>query len=90
MKTAIAYYRESTADQGKSGNGLEAQKRTVHAWASANDVTVIGEHTDIASGKSRNGRHELAKAIDRMNQGEADMMVSAKMDRLSPVGRGFR
>lgn len=83
MKTAIATYRESTEDQGKSGNGLAAQKRTVHLWASANEVTIIGEYTDIASGKSTNGRHELAKAIARMNAHEADILVSAKLDRLT-------
>ena len=38
---------------------------------------------DVASGKTTNGRHGLRAAMDRIEAGEADALVVAKLDRLS-------
>ncbi|WP_321530947.1 recombinase family protein [uncultured Desulfuromonas sp.] len=75
----IAYYRVSTAGQGKSGLGLESQKAIVEHFAGDN---LIGEFTDIASASSTNGRTGLAKAIKEANAGGHTIIV-AKCDRLS-------
>ena len=48
---AIALYRVSTAEQGHSGLGLEAQQVAVRAFVGAQGWTLIGEFSDIASGK---------------------------------------
>ena len=48
---AVGLYRVSTAEQGQSGLGLEAQQASVRAFAAAQGWTLVAEHSDIASGK---------------------------------------
>ena len=43
MPNAIAYYRVSTARQGRSGLGLEAQREAVRRFAKAEGIEVAGE-----------------------------------------------
>ena len=75
----IAYYRVSTARQGRSGLGLEAQRQAV--LAHLNGVKPIAEFTEIESGK-KNDRPKLAEALAacRLHRGT---LVIAKMDRLA-------
>ena len=56
----VAYYRVSTAKQGRSGLGLEAQRASV--LASIKDGRLLAEFTEVESGK-RNDRPELGQAI---------------------------
>jgi DNA invertase Pin-like site-specific DNA recombinase len=78
---AIAYYRVSTDKQGESGYGLEAQKSSVERYCKSAGLEIIGEHTDIESGK-KNARPGLATAIqDAARTGSR--LVIAKLDRLS-------
>jgi DNA invertase Pin-like site-specific DNA recombinase len=58
----VAYYRVSTARQGRSGLGLEAQKRAVAEYLNGGDWKIVGEFTEVESGK-RADRPELAKAL---------------------------
>ena len=48
---AVGLYRVSTAEQGQSGLGLEAQQASVRAFVAAQSWTLVAEHSDIASGK---------------------------------------
>jgi DNA invertase Pin-like site-specific DNA recombinase len=48
---AIGLYRVSTAEQGHSGLGLEAQRASVRAYVAAQGWTLVAEHEDVASGK---------------------------------------
>ena len=48
---AVALYRVSTAEQGHSGLGLEAQRASVQAFVAAQGWTLTGEFSDIANGK---------------------------------------
>jgi DNA invertase Pin-like site-specific DNA recombinase len=77
----VAYYRVSTAKQGKSGLGLEAQQMAVESYAKANDGAIIKSYTEVETGK-RADRQELGKAIAhaRMSKGT---LVIAKLDRLA-------
>ena len=77
----IAYYRVSTVQQGRSGLGLDAQRATVQKHLAAVGGRLIGEFTDIESGK-RTDRPELAKAIAACQQHRATLVV-AKLDRLA-------
>lgn len=61
MKT-ITYYRVSTATQGRSGLGLEAQRDAVGRFCQTRGCEVLAEYTEVESGK-RNDRPELAKAM---------------------------
>lgn len=74
----IAYYRVSTAQQGKSGLGLEAQQDCI---ACQIDGDLIHEYTEVESG-SRGDRPELAKALDHCKRVGATLVI-AKLDRLS-------
>jgi DNA invertase Pin-like site-specific DNA recombinase len=80
-KKYVCYYRVSTADQGKSGLGLEAQKKTVEDFLNGNGHEIVGEYTEIESG-GKNDRPELQNAITACELKGARLIV-AKLDRLS-------
>lgn len=79
----IAYYRVSTQRQGRSGLGLEAQRKMVVEYLGDGD-TLVGEHTEVESGKrsSDRKRPELRKALDECKAVGATLLV-AKLDRLT-------
>jgi DNA invertase Pin-like site-specific DNA recombinase len=80
----VTYVRVSTAEQGKSGLGLEAQTRDIRLFLenySEVPWEIVGEFKDIGSGAD-NGRPELAKAIALAKKRKAELLV-ARLDRLS-------
>ncbi len=83
MTTAIGYCRVSTDQQGESGAGLQAQKRAIHLEVERRGWAFQTMYADIASGKSLRRRSDLATALEVMADGEADLLVVAKLDRLS-------
>lgn len=85
MTAAIAYYRVSTARQGKSGLGIEAQKAAVQRFATAEGIDLIGEHVEVETGKGSDAldrRPELAAALTQARKSKCPVLV-AKLDRLS-------
>lgn len=80
---AIGYTRVSTTEQGESGLGLDAQRTAIDAEVARRGWDTAGIVTDVASGKSTNGRHELVAALDRLDRGDADVLIVAKLDRLA-------
>lgn len=76
----VAYYRVSTREQGNSGLGLAAQQESVRRFTNC-ESCIIGEFTDVASGK-QNNRPELMKAIAAAKAAGAKLLI-AKLDRLS-------
>lgn len=86
---AILYSRVSTEEQVVSGLGLSAQRdRTRHA-VTARGWSVITELADEGvSGKIRpTERPGLAAAIHVLCSGQADVLVVAKLDRLTRTTR---
>ena len=77
----ISYYRVSTAKQGNSGLGIEAQRNAVAIYLSDGRWKVIAEFTEIESGK-RSDRPELDKALAAARLHRAAIVV-AKVDRLT-------
>jgi DNA invertase Pin-like site-specific DNA recombinase len=77
----IAYYRVSTAKQGKSGLGLEAQKAAVLSYLNGGSWALSGEFVEVESGK-RADRPELARALDACRLTGATLVI-AKLDRLT-------
>jgi DNA invertase Pin-like site-specific DNA recombinase len=73
----VAYYRVSTAKQGHSGLGLESQRQLVSSY----EADIIGEFTEIESGKIDN-RPQLELALDLCRRKGAAILI-AKIDRLS-------
>ena len=79
---AIGYCRVSTGKQEDSGAGLEAQEASLRREADHRGWT-LELVTDVASGKAMGNRAELGKALRRLRDGEADVLVITKLDRLS-------
>jgi DNA invertase Pin-like site-specific DNA recombinase len=79
----IGYLRVSTADQAESGAGLDAQRAAIVEHSAKRGWQIVGWAEDHASGKSLNGRPELAAAIERIERGDAEALVVAKLDRLA-------
>jgi DNA invertase Pin-like site-specific DNA recombinase len=77
MTKYVAYFRVSTAKQGRSGLGLEAQQEAVKSYAD----DIIASFTEVESGK-KNNRIELEAAIDLCKKTGATILI-AKLDRLS-------
>jgi DNA invertase Pin-like site-specific DNA recombinase len=78
---AVGLYRVSTAEQGHSGLGLEAQQTSVRAFAAAQGWTLVAEHSDIASGKD-DRRPGFQAALARCRQLGA-VLVAARLDRIT-------
>lgn len=75
----VAYYRVSTAKQGQSGLGLEAQRQTV--LQSIRDGELLEEFTEVESGKL-NSRPQFQAALKHARLTNSTLIV-AKLDRLS-------
>ena len=85
MANAVAYYRVSTARQGKSGLGIEAQRAAVQRFAEVEGIEVIAEHIEVETGKGSDAlerRPELAAALTQARKVKCPVLV-AKLDRLS-------
>lgn len=81
----ITYKRVSTKKQGDSGLGLEAQERDLALYFNHYvecDFEVIGEFTDVESGKAGIKRPEFEKAVAMARKEKACLLV-AKLDRIS-------
>lgn len=78
---AVALYRVSTAEQGHSGLGLEAQQASVRAFVAAQGWTLVAEFSDIASGKD-DRRPGFQAALARCRQLGA-VLVAARLDRIT-------
>jgi DNA invertase Pin-like site-specific DNA recombinase len=85
MKAAIAYTRVSTAQQGKSGLGMEAQQAALARFAEAEGYSLIQTFEEIETGKGADAldrRPQLSAALKAARKHRAPIIV-AKLDRLS-------
>jgi DNA invertase Pin-like site-specific DNA recombinase len=80
---AIGYLRVSTAEQGDSRAGLEAQERTIRDEIERRGWDLLDIRSDVASGKTLRKRDELGRTLRDLQAGYADALVVAKLDRLS-------
>jgi DNA invertase Pin-like site-specific DNA recombinase len=78
----ISYLRVSTAKQGQSGLGLEAQRAAVETWLNGGDWELVDEVIEIESGKSHRNRPGLTKALEACRRYGAKLIIS-RLDRLS-------
>ncbi|SOZ37021.1 recombinase family protein [Cupriavidus neocaledonicus] len=81
----IAYYRVSTAKQGQSGLGLEAQREGVARYLNGGHWELLGEFEEHESGKGADAlakRPQLRAAMDACRKHGATLLI-AKLDRLA-------
>lgn len=77
----VSYLRVSTAQQGRSGLGLEAQRKAVADYLNGGRWKLVEEFVEVESGK-RNDRPQLAAALAACRLHGARLVI-AKLDRLS-------
>jgi DNA invertase Pin-like site-specific DNA recombinase len=77
----VSYLRVSTARQGKSGLGLEAQRQAVEDFLNGGNWHLAKEFVEVESGKKAD-RPQLAKAFQLCRVLGAKLVI-AKLDRLS-------
>ncbi|ACL62234.1 recombinase family protein [Methylobacterium nodulans] len=77
----VAYYRVSTARQGASGLGLEAQKEAVRRYLNGGDWTIKAEFVEIESGR-KSDRPELERALSTARLHRVPLIV-ANVSRLT-------
>jgi DNA invertase Pin-like site-specific DNA recombinase len=77
----VTYLRVSTARQGKSGLGLEAQQSAVANFLSKGQWNLLEEFVEVESGKNSK-RPKLLEAIELCKASGAKLLV-AKLDRLA-------
>jgi len=77
----VAYYRVSTAKQGITGFGMEAQQHAVENFLAGKDAVLINQYREMESG-AKNDRPELHKALRKCRLTGATLLI-AKLDRLS-------
>ena len=82
IRYAVGLYRVSTAEQGHSGLGMEAQQASVRAFVTAQGWTLVAEFSDIASGKD-DCRPGLLAALARCLQLGAVRVAALLLDRIA-------
>jgi DNA invertase Pin-like site-specific DNA recombinase len=81
----VAYLRVSTQRQGRSGLGIEAQRESVQAYATAQGRPVVAEYVEVETGKGSDAlsrRPKLNEALNLAQRGGHTLVV-ARLDRLS-------
>lgn len=76
----VAYVRVSTAMQGLSGLGIEAQRASIQRYADSMGLPVVSWFEEVESGK-RSDRPKLAEAITYCRVRGNVGLVAAKLDR---------
>lgn len=80
---AVAYLRVSTSEQADSGAGLAAQRAAIDVEVERRGWDLVELFSDTASGRSIVGRDSLDAALLAVESGRAEVLVVAKLDRLS-------
>ena len=76
----VSYLRVSTARQGRSGLGLEAQRQAVTDWLDGGRWTLVKEFVEVESGKNAD-RPQLEKALQLCR------LIGAKQNHWRPDAR---
>lgn len=80
----LGYVRVSTEEQADSGAGLDAQRAAVVAEAERRGWELVDVVEDAGiSGKRLDRRPALVEALRSLSAGEADVLLVAKLDRLT-------
>ena len=84
-RTIVAYIRVSTAQQGKSGLGIDAQREALARFAKTEGYSIAQEFIEVETGKGADAldrRPQLTAALAEARKRRCTVAV-AKLDRLS-------
>jgi DNA invertase Pin-like site-specific DNA recombinase len=88
MDGYIGYIRVSAVKgREEGGEGALEQREAILAWEASRDVEILEWAVDLDKSGGQASRPELNKAIRRIEDGEADGIVVAKLNRLSRLKR---
>jgi len=79
----VGYIRVSTEHQADEGVSLEAQRARLEAFALATDLVLVGVEVDAGISAKTLERPGIQRALARLEAGEADGVLVAKLDRLT-------
>jgi DNA invertase Pin-like site-specific DNA recombinase len=86
MKNAVSYIRVSSAQQGRSGLGIEAQRRGIARFAELEGFNIVEEFVEVETGKGSDAlerRPKLRAALATAKKTLSCPIITAKLDRLS-------
>ena len=80
----VAYYRVSTQMQGIDGLGMEAQRRSVTAYAISRGLPIVAAYEEVETGRKDDlrNRPKLVSAVAHARRSGA-LLVIARIDRLA-------
>jgi DNA invertase Pin-like site-specific DNA recombinase len=79
----VGYLRVSTEGQAEEGASLDAQRARLVAFAAATDLDLVAIEVDAGLSAKNLTRPGLQCALARLDAGEADGVLVAKLDRLT-------
>lgn len=80
---AIGYIRVSTEEQAREGVSLAAQEAKLRAYADLYDLELVAVVVDAGVSAKTLNRPGLQEALAKLDAGEAEALVIAKLDRLT-------
>ena len=80
---AVSYVRVSTDEQAATGLGLDAQTATVRKAVEGRGWSLVASLADEGASAKNMRRTALTEALELLDAGAADVLVVAKLDRLS-------
>lgn len=83
MVKAFGYIRVSTQMQANFGYSLSAQQDMIKNYSKALGYDVVQFFIDKDSAKNTTGRPEYLKMMERVDRGDAKLIISACLDRFS-------
>ena len=83
LQKAVGYIRVSTTEQADSGLGLTAQRRKVEAQAEISDLELVEVIEDAGYSAKNLKRPGMDRLLALVDKGEVDVVIIAKLDRLS-------
>jgi DNA invertase Pin-like site-specific DNA recombinase len=85
MPAAVGYIRVSTTEQAEEGHGLAVQETAIRAYCRDHHLRLVDLLRDEGASGS-NGLEDrlgLGAALARLERGDADVLVVARLDRLA-------
>ena len=79
----VAYLRVSTDKQADHGVSLDEQRAKVEAYACLYDLDLVAVEVDPGASAKNLHREGLQSALSRLQSGEAEALLVAKLDRLT-------